>query len=98
MMRKYDLLGVWKFLYWNKGCQIYMEKIRGLKISSEKIRGLKILSFSEENTPGGYSPGYNKLYDLENSSVPNFRGPFNEGVEKIKLRENTELLVTLYFQ
>ena len=33
-----------------------MEKIRGLKIYSEKIRGLKILGFSEENTPGGYSP------------------------------------------
>ena len=33
-----------------------MEKIRGMKIYSEKkMRGLKILSFSEENTPGGYS-------------------------------------------
>ena len=31
-------------------------KIRGLKIYSEKLRGLKILGFSEENTPGGYSP------------------------------------------
>ena len=33
-----------------------MEKIRGLKIYSEKIRGLNILGFSEEDTPGGYSP------------------------------------------
>ena len=33
-----------------------MEKIRGLKIYSEWIKGLKILGFSEENTPGGYSP------------------------------------------
>ena len=32
------------------------KKIKGLKIYSEKIRGLKILGFSEENTPGGYSP------------------------------------------
>ena len=39
------------FFLWNKGCQIYMEKISGLKIYSENIRGLKIMGFSEENTP-----------------------------------------------
>ena len=39
-----------------RGVKFIWEKIRGLKIYSEKIRGLKILGFSEENTPGGYSP------------------------------------------
>ena len=33
-----------------------MEKRWGTKIYSEKIKGFKILGFSEENTPGGYSP------------------------------------------
>ena len=49
----------------NKGSEIFIEirgvkfiweKIKGLKIYPEKIRGLNILGFSEENTPGGYSP------------------------------------------
>ena len=39
-----------------RGVKFIWKKIRGLKIYSEKIRGLKILGFSEENTPGGYSP------------------------------------------
>ena len=39
-----------------RGVKFLSKKIRGLKIYSEKIRGLKILGFSEENTPGGYSP------------------------------------------
>ena len=39
-----------------RGVKSLMEKIRGLKICSEEIRGFKILGFSEENTPGGYSP------------------------------------------
>ena len=48
-----DLNGATEIFKWNKGCQIYMEKIRGLKFFSEirgvkfiwkKIRGLKIYS------------------------------------------------------
>ena len=34
----------------------FQSEIRGFKFIWEKIRGLKILGFSEENTPGGYSP------------------------------------------
>ena len=44
---------IWKKI---RGLKIHSEKIRGLKIHSEKIRVLKILGFSEESTPGGYSP------------------------------------------
>ena len=39
-----------------RGVKFIWEKIRGLKIYPEKIRDLKIFGFSEENTPGGYSP------------------------------------------
>ena len=39
-----------------RGVKFIWEKIRGVKICPERIRGLKILGFSEENTPGGYSP------------------------------------------
>ena len=45
-----------KFFSETRVVKFIWEKIRGLKIDSEKIRGLKMLSFSEENTPGGYSP------------------------------------------
>ena len=38
------------------GVKFIWKNIRGFKIYSEKIMGLKILGFSEENTPGGYSP------------------------------------------
>ena len=39
-----------------RGVKFIWKKIRGLKVYSENKRGLKILGFSEENTPGGYSP------------------------------------------
>ena len=52
-MEKYKGL---KFFNEIRGVKFIWEKIRGLKIYSEKIRDLKILGFSEENTPGGYSP------------------------------------------
>ena len=39
-----------------RGVKFIWKKIRVSKFTPEKIRGLKILGFSEENTPGGYSP------------------------------------------